>query len=249
MRYIIFDTETTGVGPDKEAVEFAMLEIDVDSLEILGAAQSLVMPTGPISEEAQAIHGISLEMLQEAQAPCIEDWVTTNMGGRFDDEVVLMGHRVGFDKPLFAPFGEVVATLDTLSWAFELWPEAPNKKLDTLKEYLSLEGGGQSHRAMADALTCHQLLRCIVDAKGMSLHDLVHTRFTVHYMPWGKHQGKRLMEVPRTYRQWMLTLPDLDPNLRMSCQILATLDPPPLTLRTSAKKSGSRIFIPRRKSK
>ncbi len=245
MRYIIFDTETTGVGPDKQAVEVAMLEID-QHLAVLGAVQSLIMPSVPITSEAQAIHGISEQMLLDAGAPTIDEWVADTFCGKLDGEVTLIGHRIGFDRPLFEPIGNAVHTLDTLAWAFELFPDAPNKKLDTLKDYLGLPGGGESHRAMADVLTCHQLLQRILEAKGVALHDLLHTRFIVHYCPWGKHRGERLMNVPRKYREWMLGLPDLEPNLKMSLELLATLDPPPLQLRPAGSKEKRRIVIPRR---
>jgi len=243
MRYIVFDTETTGIDPDRQAVEFAMLEIN-ENLEVVGEASSLLNVTVPISAEAQAVHGISHEMLKDCLF--VEEWVEQNLGGPLEGDVVLIGHRVDFDKPLFAPFGNVVHTLDTLTYAFEYFPEAPNKKLDTLKECLGLPGGGLSHRAMADALTCHQLLGKIKEVTGRSLHELATTPFTVHYCPWGKHAGTLLVELPRGYRQWMLGLDGLEPNLRRSLEQVALLDPAPRPMGSVGAEPPKFFGIPRR---
>ena len=244
MRFIIFDTETTGIDPERQAVEFAMLEIDED-LNILGEAQSLLTVTVPIGAEAQAVHGITPEMLQDCLT--VHEWVEQHLGGRLEGEIILIGHRIDFDLPLFAPFGDVFATLDTLTFAFECFPEAPNKKLDTLKEHLGLPGGGESHRAMADVLTCHQLLGKIKEATNRTIYELATVPFTVHYCPWGKHAGQLLTEVPRGYRQWMLERPNLEPNLRRSLEQVALLDPAPRPMREVGSEPPKYFGIPRRK--
>ena len=37
-------------------------------------------------------------------------------------------------------------------------------------------------------------------------------------MPFGKHKGQQLGEIPRNYLQWLLTLDDLQPALRSEAQ-------------------------------
>jgi exodeoxyribonuclease X len=244
MRYIVFDTETTGVSKDKQAVEVALIEVD-ENLQPLGDVQALIRPTVEISPEAQAVHGITMEML--ADRPTIDEWVEQEFGGLIEGDIVLIGHRVDFDKPLFAPIGNCVHTIDTLSFAYEHVPEAPNKKLDTLKQFLNLPGGGTAHRAMADALTCLQLLQYLQPLIGWSLHDMATTPFTVHYCPWGKHEGELLAKVPQHYRKWMLGLENLDPNLRRSLEELAVFDPPPrFTYNPTGKRTSRYLFPPRR---
>lgn len=226
MRLIIGDTETTGIGPDKEPVEIAMMEIDGD-LNVQGTASSLIMPRCAISPEAQAVHGISLEALQAANAPRIEQWVTDAFGGRLEGEVTLIGHRVGFDRPLFAPVCEVTRVLDTLPLAFEYVREAADKKLGTLKSHLGFPSMGDQHRAMSDVWDVYHLLHYLCEVTGRSLEELISTPYTVHYMPWGKHEGKLLQEVPRSYREYALReFKDLDSNLRRSLEQVALMDPP-----------------------
>jgi DNA polymerase III epsilon subunit-like protein len=233
MRYIVFDTETTGLSSDKQAVEIAMLEIEAD-LTVLGEAETLLRPTVEISAEATAIHGISYESVKDCMT--IDEWVASELGGRLEGEVTLIGHRVGFDLPLFEPIGNAVRQLDTLPLAFEYVPDSPNKKLDTLKEHLGLPGGGQSHRAMADVLTCYQLLQHLVQVSGRTLEELVTTPYVVHYMPWGKHEGELLVNVPRRYREYIIKFPDLDPNLRRSLAMVALSDTPRTPVVLGVKK-------------
>lgn len=246
MRTIVFDTETTGIGPDKQAVEIAMIEIDPDTLEETARAEALVRPTCAISPEAQAIHGISLEML--ADKPTIHEWVERELGGPLDGEVALIGHRVAFDRPLFVPIGNAPWAVDTLLLTqLFIDDELPNRKLDTLKEHLGLPGGGVSHRAMADAMTCHQLLQYLIPLTGRTLRDIATTpHFMVHHCPWGKHEGTPLIEVPKKYRDWMLSLPDLDIHLRQSLELIAVADVPLLPRPANSK---GRIFIPKRSSR
>ena len=220
-RYIVFDTETTDVSPEKQAVEVALIELDAD-LNILGEAQSLLCPTKAISAEALAVHGITIEMVSDK--PTIEQWVEQEFGGRLEGEVTLIGHKVYFDAPLFAPIGDAQRVVDTLIHAQVTFPDAPNHKLATLKDFLGITTPGDAHRAMADVLTTHQLLKEIVARSGRSFEALCSIeKFFIHRMPWGKHEGKPLMAVPKQYRDWLLKK-DIDPNLRYSLEEVGKMD-------------------------
>ena len=58
---LLLDTETTGLGDDAEVVELAV--IDCAGAVLL---DTLVRPSGPVSAEAAAIHGITDAMLADA---------------------------------------------------------------------------------------------------------------------------------------------------------------------------------------
>lgn len=245
MRYIVFDTETTGISADREAVEIALIEINPETLEEEARAEALLNVRGEISEKAFEVHGISKEMI--ADQPYVEEWVEQTLGGKLEGDVVLIGHKVAFDRPMFAPIGNCTHAVDTLLLTqLFINDDLPNRKLDTLKEHLNLPGGGTSHRAMADAMTCLQLLQYLLPLTQRTLHDIATTpHFMVHFCPWGKHEGKPLIEVPMKYREWMLSLPDLDIHLRRSLELIAVADVP--LLPRPANQRG-RIFIPKRKT-
>lgn len=243
MRYIVFDTETTGVSAEKQAVEVALLELD-ESLNVLGEAESLIQPTVFIDEKAQKVHGITFDML--ADKPTIYEWVDQTFGGRLEGEVTLIGHKVSFDRPLFDPIGDVARTMDTLIHAQVAFPDAPNHKLETLRDFLGLEVSGDSHRAMADVKVTYQLLQRIVDKSGRSLEDLAAVqRMFLHKFPWGKHAGKSIWSIPKGYRDWCLTI-DIDPNLRYTLEQVAQADIKLPAPHAMPKGTRPRIIIPKR---
>ena len=247
MRAIIFDTETDGIAKDRMACDIGLIEIDPVTLEEIGRAESLLNIGKPIPPEVTAIHGITDEML--VGQPTIEEWVQSVLGGRIEGEVALIGHRIDFDLPMFAPIGDAAWTVDTLLLTqLFLDVTTANRKLDTLKEALALPGGGQSHRAMADCMTCHQLLQYLMPLTGRTLEDIAKTEiFMLHEMPWGKHEGTPLMQVPRKYRQWLMELDNLDRHLKYSLEQVAKTDIP-LPKPGAPRATTRRIFIPPRRT-
>lgn len=213
MRYFIGDTETTGLKKAK-VVEIAFIEIDPDTFEIQQSWSSLIDPEIPIEPGAQAIHGITSEMV--ANEPTIEEYVGVIMKGRLEGPCTLIGHNVQFDKPFFEPIMDVQQTFCSLSLCRRLFPTGPaNHKLGTMRDFLEIDGG-EAHRAMGDVLTVHQMLRKVLPTTGKTLvQHLQVTAHTVYTMPWGEHQGKQLMDIPVQYRTWLLSI-NIDADLRRS---------------------------------
>lgn len=255
-RYIIFDTETDGVHPEREACDIGLIEIDPVTLQETGRMESLIKISKPIPPEVTAIHGITDEMLKDA--PTIEEFVRDVMKGRLEGKVALIGHRIDFDLPMFAPLGDVMrfpngdpCTVDTLVLTQLYCPvKTEDRKLDTLKTALSLPGGGTSHRAMADCCTAHQLLQYLVPLTGRDVESLALTeKFVLHEMVWGKHEGKPLIKVPREYRKWLLGLDGLDRHLRYSLEEIAKTDfplPVPGAPRAAGPVKRTIVIPPRR---
>ena len=90
--YVVLDTETTGLSPEKDQmVEIGI--ITVKNGEITNEYTSLIKPTIPISSEATAINGISESDLRDA--PQLED-VIPDVVSRIKNQIVV-GHNVTFD--------------------------------------------------------------------------------------------------------------------------------------------------------
>ena len=229
MFYLIGDSETTGLGPTyknpnappKKACEFALMEIDPDTLENLGEIGSILNPECEIEAGAAEIHGITQE--EAEKYPTLEEYLKQN-DLPFEGEITLIGYRIAFDLPLLRPFGNIVRTLDLLPLVQRMFPELENHKLQTIKVHLGLPGG-EAHRAIGDVYTTHQLLQVLIPASGRSLEAHCSTEFQIYLnMPWGKHAGKPLVSLPPSYKEWLLGLSDLDPNLRKSVELFSKTD-------------------------
>ena len=229
-RFIIGDTETTGLGPTykdprappKQACEVALMEIDPDTLESIGEMHSIINPECAIHPDAAAIHGISQE--EADKSPTLAEYIQNEIGGPLDGEIVLIGYRIAFDLPLLRPFGNIVKTLDLLPMCQSMVSGTLNHKLQTMKEHFNLPGG-VAHRAIGDVHTTHQLLKVLIPMTGRSLQMHCATEFQIYQrMPWGKAQGELINNLPGKYKEWLLGLPDLEPNLRKSIELFRSTD-------------------------
>lgn len=220
MIYIIGDTETTGLGPTRKAVEVAIKQVDED-MNDLSEWHSLIDPEIPIDPEAQAIHGISYDMVRDK--PTIEEFITYVLGKPFEEDVCLIGHNVSFDYPMLACIGNITHTICSLELARAYVQGPINYKLQTLREYFNIEVD-HAHSAMGDVNITQQVLKRIIKISGRPLesHAMTESRI-VHIMPFGKYQGRALFELPVSYLNWLISLPDLDQNLHDSLVIVRKL--------------------------
>src|SRR5690348_7618922 len=66
MKILGFDTETTGLDPQKdEIVEVGAVLFDADIMEVVRVTGYLVKPKRPIPSEASKVNGITNEMLEK----------------------------------------------------------------------------------------------------------------------------------------------------------------------------------------
>jgi exodeoxyribonuclease X len=220
MRFIVGDTETTGPKPDDKVVEIAWVEVD-EGLAVVDRVHSLIDPEMHIPAAASGIHRIT--DADVVHAPTIKEFFYELMDDPLQGDVCLIAHNVQFDRRYFSPFiSNLVAELCTLRLARRLWPEAENHKLQTLMFELDLDRG-TSHRADGDVDTTVDLLRKIVERSGKSLLELAAESMEpvlVEVMPFGKHKGKKLLDLPKDYVKWLLNLDNLDRDMRWSLERL-----------------------------
>ncbi len=160
MREIIFDTETTGLYPDK-----GDRIIEIGAIEMINR-----FPTGktfhqylhpgdqPIHPDAQNVHGISLEQLKDE--PNFADVLDSFM--EFFGEGKLIAHNAKFDmgfinaelKRAGQPVFENDRVIDTLVMARRKFPGARNS-LDALCDRFGISN---AHRTLHGALLDSELL-------------------------------------------------------------------------------------------
>lgn len=206
LRPIYYDTETTGIRPDKDRiVEIAAYDpVNGKSLELL------VQPNIPIPEEATAIHGITNEMV--ANAPTFE-----TVGKAFIEfcsgECVLIAHNNdSFDRHFLFQEGQRHQLslpnwpmIDSLKWARKYRPDLPRHSLQFLRQIYGI-AENTAHRALDDVLVLYQLFSVMIDDLPLeTVLQLIDQgpEPVPEVMPFGKHQGKPFSAVPPDYISWL----------------------------------------------
>jgi DNA polymerase III subunit epsilon len=207
-RAIYYDTETTGVKPEKDRIiELAAY----DPLHNRVFVQ-LINPECPIPEEATAIHGITNEMVHDAPTfAAICDRFTEFC----NNSAVLIAHNndnfdVHFLRAEFTrakkPFPQL-EFIDTLKWARRYRPDLPRHTLQFLRETYGI-AANTAHRALDDVQVLHSLFSAMIDDLDIeTVQELLQTDSSNQalpaVMPFGKHAGKPLDKVPKDYVQWL----------------------------------------------
>ena len=202
-RMIVLDFETTGLQPGYRPLEIAWVEFD-SLYKVSRSVTSLIDPQIPIELGAQKVHGISAEML--ADMPTLEEFLQGEHADKFDNEhVLVVAHNAAFDLPMFEPFCKKATSLCTMRLAQALYPKAENHRLSTLASMFAVEIE-PTHRALADAGACFELLRAIAKKEDKTLDELlVVASYTSpeSLMPFGKNKGKMIKDLPSDYVAWL----------------------------------------------
>lgn len=203
-RPIYYDTETTGTRPDKDRI------IELAAYDPLNnrTFTSLINPGCPIPPEASAIHNISDDMVKDAPT-------FAEVGKKFlefcSDEVVLIAHNNdAFDKP-FIEFEFKRSSLslpgwpyiDTLKFSRKYRPDLPRHSLQHLREYHGI-AANNAHRALDDVIILHQVFSSMIDDLTVeTILELMNQKQIIRHMPFGKHKGVPLQDIPPTYVRWL----------------------------------------------
>lgn len=230
LRPIYYDTETTGIKADKDRI------IEIAAYDPVRNArfERFVNPGIPIPPDATAIHHITDEMV--APAPSF-----AQIGAEFIDfcegDVVLIAHNndsfdFHFLSNEFNRHSLVMPPwkfLDSLKWARRYRPDLPRHTLQFLREIYGITANN-AHRALDDVIVLYQMFTALIDDLSMDeVYTLLNRPRTIQTMPFGKHQGQSLSQVPRSYLQWLSTSGALDKpenqELKESLQQLGLLTP------------------------
>ena len=206
LRAIYYDTETTGVRSDKDRIiELAAFD-PIDNRTFV----QLINPGISIPREATAIHNISDEMVKEAPsfrqvaeefvAFCPENAVLIAHNNDAFDKLFLENEFKRADLPLPS-----FQYLDSLKWSRKYRNDLPRHTLQSLREVYGFPAN-QAHRALDDVVVLHQVFSIMIGdlplEKVMGLLSAPSSKANSR-MPFGKHQGKPLAEVPKSYIIWL----------------------------------------------
>jgi DNA polymerase-3 subunit epsilon len=179
--FVVFDTETTGLDPQKdEIVQLAALRMVNGRIVPDEAFETLVDPERRIPAASTKVHGISDAMV--CDAPRID--TAGREFHRFAEDAVLVAHNAPFDMAFFSRHESRIGrrfdnpVLDTVLLSAIVYGQAEDHSLDALIARLGIKiDPGLRHTAMGDAqVTAQALERLIPLLEGMglvTLHDVI----------------------------------------------------------------------------
>lgn len=204
LRPIYFDTETTGVKFDRDKI------IELAAFDPVNnkTFSHLINPGVPIPIEASNIHHITDDMVKEALS--FKEVAQLFLEFCSGDVVLIAHNGDAFDLPFlnyeFKTAGLELPkfpTLDTLKWSRRYRPDFPKHSLQFLREAFHIPPN-QAHRALDDVMVMYQIFsQMIQDLSFETILQLMSQKKTLDRMPFGKHQGKALKEVPKNYILWL----------------------------------------------
>lgn len=218
-KFAIIDVETTGTSSSDQVVDIAVVELHQGKIRHLFS--SLVKPTIPIPPEASAVHHITDKMV--TGAPSIIDVMATV--DQLTQDHIAVAHNAAFDS-LFVPRER---WLCTYRLARHLWPDAPGHSNQVLRYWLGVDLDTYVHRAAGDAMVTAHLLDVEIKqylANGspdnlQALMDFSNSPIRAYKMPFGKHKGTLMSEVPTDYIQWALSkMGYLDDDMRRTMELI-----------------------------
>ncbi|WP_342051358.1 MULTISPECIES: 3'-5' exonuclease [unclassified Cupriavidus] len=238
MNALIFDTETTG-KKSPGLVEAAWIPMPypgsiaelatqlVGNARAPGIAAHRFNPGKAIEYGAMATHHITNE--EVAHCPPAS---TFRLPGTVS---YLIGHKIDYDIGVIdaaAPgegYGEIKG-IDTLALAQRLWPECDSHTQSALLYFLMPEVAKslsmRAHDAAVDVGINLRIANRIIqelqrrgalhpegDWSFDDLWEISEIARVPELMPFGKHQGTPISEVPQSYWDWYFRQPDVDPYL------------------------------------
>ena len=237
-KYIILDTETTGVGESDRVIQLGYIVLGAKEIEVHNEFNSSEIP---ISFGAMEVHGITPDLL-EGKPLCIETSAYKRLEELNTSENYLIIHNAPFDIKMLEKegFTTQMKVIDTLRVAKHVLPDEDAHRLQYFrykmelykeeeKEASALGIVVKAHDAIGDVLVLKLFLSKLkVVVTEMFPHDnpvekmveLTKTPILVKTFRFGKHKGKELEEVAREdagYLRWMLSsMENLDDDMRYS---------------------------------
>jgi exodeoxyribonuclease X len=222
MSALILDTETTGKNDPILLIEAAWLKVeDVRTLSIIDTFSQRYKPSKPIETGAMAVHHIFDEELNGCPA--------SDTFRLPDDVEYLVGHNIDYDWGVIGK--PPVKRICTLAIARKLWPDADSHSQSALLYRFATDRERvrnalkSAHSAESDVRFCRMILRKEVasmpqqPASWEALWEFSEQARIPEVMPFGKHYGVPIRDLPKDYVRWALgNLSDMDEYLRKALE-------------------------------
>ncbi len=173
LRYVVFDTETTGLRPTDcdELLSIGAVQVVNGRLLTSETFERLIDPGRDIPEVSTRIHGITADMVQ-GKPPAR---IVLPQFRRFVGDAVLVAYNISFDMKFLSLKQDEAGVkfdnpvLDALLLSIYLHPDLPDHSLNGVADFLGIDITGR-HTALGDALATAALwvrLLDIMEARGI----------------------------------------------------------------------------------
>jgi DNA polymerase III epsilon subunit-like protein len=234
IKYILFDTETTGSEEKDRIIQIGSMVVDNKNIEVY---DELCSTNIPIKLEAMETHNITPDLL-ENKPPFIETNFYKRLLELNSNENYLIAHNMPFDLGMLEKegFKSNLKIIDTLRCARHLL-DSPYHRLQYLRYSLELYKQEKSeaskhniqikaHDAIGDVLVMKLLLSKLVSIVKeqfpninpmVKLEELTKEPIMIKKFKFGKYKGKDIEEVCDQdigYIDWMMENMDLDEDMK-----------------------------------
>ena len=221
---LVVDTETTSLDfREAEVIQYAsdsaLKVLETIALEEFEVSNDFYKPAKPISAKISSITTITNRMV----ADCI-DFKTTldDVQKEFDEYKYMVAHNAYYDDRIFKEHDlKTPENLCTLRLSRKLLADDPSIEEHTLSYLryaldLPIPDDIPAHLADADVMVTALLLAHLIGLAleqgvinddsdyGEQLIEYLASPVVMTIMPFGKHKGKKLTEVPISYWQWAM---------------------------------------------
>jgi len=221
MKFLVFDTETTGVDPNVDQI----IELCIKESGKEPRTRRIYPSMAKMTKGAQDVHGISMEDLAECPTFAL---LATALRKIFEEADVLIGYNVQFDIDMVcAEFDRLGQTLDLsdkiIVDPLKLWRNKERRTLEAAHQrFVGKELSG-AHAAENDVLATEEVLHAMLkewnlghtpwaeialeceperaNYVGATHHFIYHEEGHVIFN-FGKHKGKAVSQ-EMGYLKWM----------------------------------------------
>ena len=234
MKYVILDTETTGVEEEDRIIQLSYLVTDMEG-NILEVHDDLCTAPLPTKFDSMAIHNITPEML-EGKPVCVDTKAFARLNELNVPENIMVIQNAEFDEAMLAKegFTSVMNLIDTYrilrkKYALQTPHGLQHKRYELglykrepeLINELGVEV--RAHDALGDVVVLKLFLDHLLnDGQDRDeMMELCSAPIMLDIMTFGKHKGKTFEEIAlndRNSLQYMIDTFDLDGDLRYTME-------------------------------
>ena len=216
-KVLILDTETTGISDPVIPIEVAYIEIGkFENLKIKKSFRQLYNPgDNKIDYSAMVTHNIIPEDL--VKKPIYTEFKLP------ENVEYMIGHNIKFDyKVIGSP--ENIKLIDTLQISRKLFPDLDSHKQGAILYYLLDHKKARkilknSHSALHDVKICRIILEHFIRITNVKSFDELYEYNNIakipDKMPFGKHKGVSLLDLPKDYIMWLLNKYETQYNTKL----------------------------------